>query len=359
MAVAEALDVLRSSHPTIRLAGTESESLTGGLMSARVCEDVHGLSSCELEIGNWGPTGGDEAGYLYFGRDVLDFGKALEIRIGSGTLFSGKITAIEARFGAGAAPTVVALAEDRFQDLRMTRRTRAFADVSDADVVAQIAGDHGLTPDAGISGPTHRLLAQLNQSDLAFLRERARALDAELWLTDSTLHVQPRAARRSPPLTLTYGKDLHELQVAADLAHQRTSVGVTGWDVAGKHAIDERAGDGVISGEASGGDSGPAVLRKAFGERRDGHANAVPQTGDEARARAEALLKRRARRFVVGHGTTDSQPGLRVGATVRLAGIGPLFEGEYYVSAVTHLFDGALGLRSELCVERAAVGRRR
>jgi phage protein D len=304
MAVAEALDVLRSSHPTIRLAGTESESLTGGLMSARGCEDVHGLSSCELEIGNWGPTGGDEAGYLYFGRDVLDFGKALEIRIGSGTLFSGKITAIEARFGAGAAPTVVALAEDRFQDLRMTRRTRAFADVSDADVVAQIAGDHGLTPDAGISGPTHRLLAQLNQSDLAFLRERARALDAELWLTDSTLHVQPRAARRSPPLTLTYGKDLHELQVAADLAHQRT-------------------------------------------------------TGDEARARAEALLKRRARRFVVGHGTTDSQPGLRVGATVRLAGIGPLFEGEYYLSAVTHLFDGALGLRSELCVERAAVGRRR
>jgi phage protein D len=359
MAVAEALDVLRSSRPTIRLAGADSDSLTGGLLRARVCEDVHGLSSCELEAGNWGPAGGDEPGFLFFDRDVLDFGREIELRVGDGALFSGRITAIEARFPAGAAPTVVVLAEDRFQDLRMTRRTRGFADVSDAGVAEQIAGDHGLTADVGVSGPTHRLLAQLNQSDLAFLRERARALDAELWVSDSKLHVQPRSARASTPLELTYGKELREFRVLADLAHQRTSVNVSGWDVAGKRAIEESADAGVLGGELNGGDSGPSVLRSAFGERRDGFANAVPQTGDEARARAEALMKRRARRFVAGYGTADAQPGLRAGTTVKLKGIGPLFEGDFYVSGVTHLFDGALGMRSELCVERPGIGSRR
>jgi phage protein D len=359
MAVAEALDVLRSSRPTIRLAGADSESLTGGLLRARAFEDVHGLSHCELEIGNWGPVGGDEPGFLFFDRDVLDFGKELELRIGGGVLFNGRITAIEARFPAGAVPTVVVLAEDRFQDLRMTRRTRVFADASDADVASQIAGDHGLTADVGLSGPTHRLLAQLDQSDLAFLRERARARDAELWVSDSKLHVQPRSARGSTPLELSYGKELHEFRVLADLAHQRTSVKVTGWDVAGKRAIEESADDGVVVGELDGGDSGPSVLHSAFGERKDGLANAVPQTGDEARARAEALMKRRARRFIAGYGTADTQPGLRAGATVRLKGLGPLFEGLFYVSGVTHLFDGAVGLRSDLCVERPGIGRSR
>lgn len=357
MSVAEALATLRVSRPTVHVAGSEYEAATGGLLRARIAEDVHGLSSCELEIGNWGPVEGASTSFLFFDRKVLDFGKEIELKVGDGSLFVGKITALEANYPWGAPPTITVLAEDRFQDLRMTRRTRSFADVSDRDVAAQIAGDHGLTPDIAISGPRHRLLAQLNQSDLAFLRERARAVEAELWVAGSTLKLKPRSARGSSPLKLTYGKELRELQVLADLAHQRTSIRVTGWDVAGKRAIAESAGDGVVSGELNGGDSGAAVLRKAFAERKDDFTNTVPQTGDEARARAEALFKRRARRFVSGRGTADAQPGLRAGATVRLAGLGALFDGDFHVCAVTHLFDGALGLRTELHVERPGLGR--
>jgi len=64
----------------------------------------------------------------------------------------------------------------------MTRRTRSFADASDADVMRTVAQDHSLTPDIDVSGPTHKVLTQVNQSDLAFLRERARAVDAEVWV---------------------------------------------------------------------------------------------------------------------------------------------------------------------------------
>jgi hypothetical protein len=38
-------------------------------------------------------------------------------------------------------------------------------------------------------------------------------------------------------------------------------------------------------------------------------------------------------------------------------GHGPLNNGRYYVSEVRHLFDGVRGLRTELCVERAGLGR--
>src|SRR5258705_8493580 len=42
------------------------------------------------------------------------------------TLFEGRIMALEGQFPEGRQPQLVVLAEDRFQDLRMTRRTRTF-----------------------------------------------------------------------------------------------------------------------------------------------------------------------------------------------------------------------------------------
>jgi phage protein D len=349
-------NALQASRPTIKVAGAESSTLTGGLLRLRVREDVHGLSNCELEFGNWGPNG-DSADFLFFDKKLLDFGKELKVSLGDTALFTGKITGLEARFPQGNTPSIVVLAEDRFQDLRMTRRTRTFADMSDSDVFSQIAGDHGLSPSVSVSGPSYKVLAQLNQSDLAFMRERARALDAELWMTDSTLNVKPRSDRTSDPVTLTYGKELREFRVLADLAGQATSLEVTGWDVSGKSALKEQADDSVVSGELAGGDSGPSLLSSAFGERKDSIANAVPQTSAEAQARAEALLKRRARRFLVGHGTAETKAELKVGATLKLAGLGPLFEGSFYVASVAHVFDGAQGLRTELEVERPALGK--
>lgn len=347
---------VESSRPTVAVDGSDAPSLTGGLLRMRVREDVDGLSDCELEVGNWGPNGRDASGFLFFDRRLLDFGKPLKVSVGGEPLFDGRITALEARYPQGNTPSLVVLAEDRCQDLRMTRRTRTFADVSDADVVRQIAGEHGLSEDVDITGPQHRVLAQLNQSDLAFLRDRARALDAEITVAGTKLKVRSRRSA-SPAATLTYGKELREFRVVADLAGQATSVQVSGWDVAAKEAISETAEAAVVSGELDGRESGPAVLEAAFGARKDALVNGVPQTGDEARARAEAWLKRRARRFLVGEGTTETKPGLRVGATARLAGLGGLFDGDFYVAAVTHRFDGAKGLRTEVVVERPGLGR--
>jgi phage protein D len=347
---------VQPSRPTISVDGSESSSLTGGLLRLRIRSDVHGLSNGELEFGNWGPKG-DASDFLLFDRQLLDFGKELKITLGTTAVFVGKITALEARYPEGNSPSLVVLAEDRFQDLRMTRRTRTFADMSDSDVISQIAGDHGLTPDVGVTGPTYKVLAQVNQSDLAFVRERARALDAELWIDGSSLKVQPRASRGGTPVKLTYGKELHEFRVVADLAEQTTSLEVTGWDVSGKQAVAEQVDDSVVQSELNGGDSGPSILKSAFGDRKDALANAVPQTSDEAHARAEAMLKRRARRFLVGHGTAETKPELQVGATITVAGVGPLFEGDFYLAATELVFDGSKGMRTELELERAGLGK--
>jgi phage protein D len=349
---------LSPARPKIRLDGREDGSLTAGLIRLRIQEDQSGLFACEATFGNWGPAGG-RVGFLYFDRGHLEFGRPFAVTLDGATLFNGRITGLDACFPDGRSPEVTVLAEDRLQDLRMTRRTRSFAQMSDADVMRQIATEHGLTPDLDVTGPTHRILAQLNQSDLAFLRERARALDAELWIDDRTLGVKQHSRRNGGRVRFGYGNELTEFEVLADLAHQRSSVTVTGWDVAGKRGLAELADDAAVRGELGDGDSGANVLRTALAERKETVSHEVSLTADEAKARAEAMFRRRARRFVRGHGIAQTDPKLRVGATVQLDGLGPLFSGDYYVADATHRFDTEQGMRSDFTVERPGLGRPR
>jgi phage protein D len=343
------MPTLVAARPTIVVDGSESAALASGLLSLHVREHVEGLAACELLVGNWA-----EGDFQHFGRRLLDFGKPLEIHHGTTAVFKGTITALEGRFPHGSPPTLSVLAEDRLQDLRMTRRTRTWEDMTDAAVASEIGSDHGLQVNWSLGGPTHNVVAQVNRSDLAFLRDRARLAGGELTLDGTALTVRARTAGQA--VALTYGRQLREFTALADLSEQRTEVSVSGWDVGGKQTIRESAGASAVSGEAAGGDTGPALLSRHFGDRKEVAGAAVPLSGDEARARAEALMRRRARRFVCGHGVAEPDPALRAGATVRLSGLGPLFDGEHAVVEATYAF-GPLGARTEILTERAAIGR--
>ena len=288
---------------------------------------------------------------------MLDFGKAFQVKLGTDTIFDGRISALEAQFPEGAPPQLAVLAEDRFQDLRMTRRTRTFLDVTDSDVFNQIATDHGLSPSIQVNGPKYAVLAQINQSDLAFLRESARTIDAELWMNATTLNVQARSNRTGSPLKMKYGKELRDIQILADLAPLRTSVNVNGWDIQAKSALTFQATSSAISNELNGDTSGVSILQSAFGARKEAIAHTVPLNAQEAQSAAESIFKHTARRFVTAHGTAESDSKLRVGATIELDGVGPLFQGKFYVTEVKHLFDGAKGMRTEFHAERPGIGR--
>ena len=162
---------VQDARPTIRVGGDDKPALAQGLLGLLVAEHVSGLYRCEARFGNWGSTKSGSIDFLYFDRALLDFGKAFSVKLGDDVIFDGRIMGLEADFPEGRAAEITVLAEDRLQDLRMTRRTRTFENASDADAIRQLASDHGLQADVDLQGPTHKVLAQLNQSDLAFVRD--------------------------------------------------------------------------------------------------------------------------------------------------------------------------------------------
>jgi len=347
------------STPVISLAGQADATLTSDLLSLITEETIVGMAWCEARFNNYGYRNGS-SGYLYLGRDRIDFGTQIGVTFRTGDqtrqVFTGKVSAIQADYPAVDPAQVLVFAEDGLQGFRLTRRTRSFEDSSTADIANQLASEHGLTPSVDLDGPTRSVVTQVNQSDLAFLRALARADDGEVWLDGTSLHLSARPDRDGGSFDLSYGGSLVSLSVRADLAGQCTQLTVAGWDVAGKDPIAESAGASVLGGELGGDTAGASILSTAFGQRPETIVRAAPLAADDAAALAKAAYLERARRFVCGTGLSYGTALMRVGSRVTLSGLSGLFDGSYYVSRTRHVFDVAEGYRTEFDVERPGIG---
>jgi phage protein D len=341
-----------TGRPEFIVGGERKPALSSGLTALTITESATGPFRCDAVFGNWGATGGTP-GYLYFGRDVLDFGKELAVEWDGTRVFSGRIVALEGRFVDGT-PEVAIRAEDRLVDFRMTRRSRSFDHATDAAIVERLCGDHGLTPDLDMQGPTHKVVVQLNESDLAFLLGRARATDASVLLDGTTLRVR-RYAAGAAGVTLTYGATLHGFTATADLTNQRTTVATSGWDVSGKQVVDYGATDAAIAAELEGRSSGASVLHRAIGARVEYLRSPLARSAEEARSVAEAAFRAMGRRFVAGRGTA-ADLAIRLGTRLMLQGLGPLFSGRYHVTHSQQIFTNTSGHRTEFTAEAAGIG---
>ncbi|RZT17527.1 phage protein D [Kribbella sp. VKM Ac-2569] len=350
--------LLAIASPVFTVGGEVVRGLALDCVRLVVSDGVEGLCTLEAHfvatgIGAAGPPGE----LLHVDGSEVDFGTDLEVAVGPGgtqrTVFDGTVSGLEVVLGDSEPPRVIVLAEDRLMRLRMTRRMRSYPRTTDAEVARRIAQDHGLDADVNVDGPTYDVLQQVNQSDLAFLRERARLMQAELWCTGRTLHLSDRAKRQGTRLTLVHGNELLAVRLTADLAHQRTDVAVSGYDARTKDVIDEHAGAATIHAEAAAGRTGPEVLEKALGASATFRVREAPLTTAEAAAWARAEMLRRARRFVTVTGQTRGSPDLQVGSKLRLELVGSPFEGDgYYVTRVTHTYDMEHGLRTAFEAER-------
>jgi phage protein D len=353
--------LLYSAEPVFEINRQVRGELTRDLLRLDIREDTEGLRTLVARLAGT-PAHPDmpDVPEIYLDGSVIDFGQEVTVSMGASgsarSVFTGFVSAIEAVYVESKEPEVVIFAEDRLMKLRTTRRFRSYEEMTDAGIAEEIASEHGLDADVAADGPTYDVVQQWNQSDLAFLRERAARIQAEVWIHDDTLHFQTRENRSGTEITLLQGNQLTSVQLRADLAHQRTIVKVAGYDADQRDGIDEEARGDVVAAEARGGRTGPDVLERAFGERVSFLTRDVPLTDGEAIRWARAEMLRRSRGFVTATGTTNGTPDMVVGSRLTLQRVGGPFNGDgYYVVSVAHTYDRHDGYRTHFTAERATV----
>src|SRR5687767_12390558 len=139
-----------SPRPTVRVESQEQEAVTDLIISMEVNEVEGGMSSLELRVSNLQSERGGAASLAFEDDRVLKLGATITIYCGDENapreVFRGKITALEADFAEGKPPELVVLAEDVFQQARMTRRTKLHENLTLSGLASDLASQLSLSP---------------------------------------------------------------------------------------------------------------------------------------------------------------------------------------------------------------------
>lgn len=348
-----------SSKPTVRIDEEEHSEINTLTVGMEITESEGGVCSAELRLSNV-LSDAKGATLAFDDPSIVALGSTMAIyggdELAPQEIFRGIVTGLEADFPQDAPPELVVLAEDAFQQARMTCRTAVHEDVSVADLANALASQLSLTAVVTAFTDPVGTWVQLNESDLAFLRRIIARHDGDMQVVGDELHVSPRGEVQRGVLEMALHSQLLRARVLVDLAHQVTQMTVAGWDaVQGERVTGTTSapGQNILPGQGS---TGAEILSSTIGDRNHHVGHLMATTSDEAQALADAAFDHRARRFVCIDGTAEGNPKVRVGTHVALSGLGARLDNTYYVVRACHRWDAERGYETDFTAESAYLG---
>ncbi len=275
----------------------------------------------------------------------FDLGKRLKIEAENAdgeksTLLEGEVTALEPEFREGMLAELVVRGYDFSHRLYRQPRTTAHLNVKDSDLARQFAQNAGLKAEVETTSAVYDHVLQHNQSDLRFLRERARSIGYECFVRGDTLYFRKPRTEAQPTVTLTWGQELHTFTSRMNAAEQVEEVVVRGWDPGQQQPIVGRARQGSLY-PAVGEEKDGAAWANALGGGKKVVVRKVVSTQEEANTLAAALLDEISGAFIQAEGRAFRRPEIRAGEKVKIEGVGKRLSGEYLVTQARHVYTPA------------------
>lgn len=266
-------------------------------------------------------------------------GNAIEIQVGfngvNSTVFTGIVAAQSMEYAPVIGSTLVVTATDAAVKMTIGRSNNSFSGLTDSAVITALIQGHGLKADVDATTTVWPTLTQYGSTDWDFLIARAEANGMYVSTHQNQVSVKRLAATVSS-LTLTYGVDILQFSGILDARRQLGAVTAESWDYATQSLATANAA--APTGDPSQGNlSGNALSKVAAPNRFWLSTSAqLPATALQEWADAELLRSRFAKiRCTIKCRGTAVLPG----DVVTLAGFGDRFNGDAFISAVSHTIE--------------------
>jgi phage protein D len=329
-----------------------SADISRNIEEVSVTSEKDSMNSCSLTIANTYPvmrwTHTSDAKLFQEGNSVK---VSMGYVDGLQEIFDGEITTVTSNFPAGGAPTVKVDAKTRLHWLHGDKKTTTYQSMTDKQIAEQVGQAAGLAVQAEDAQIQYEYVMQPNQTDLEFLRERARRIHFEVLVQNKTLLFRKAKEASSEIYTLVWGNTqaglasgpktlpLKSFSPTINTSKQVSKVTVRGYDPKSKQQIVGQATsqDTKMGRSEGGGDATASAFRKP---REHVRVNVPVASQGEADDHAKAILNQRAMGFVTGSAETIGCPDLQWGVVVKVEGVGPRFSGRYYIQQAVHIIGG-------------------
>jgi phage protein D/phage baseplate assembly protein gpV len=270
------------------------------------------------------------------------------------TLIEGEITALEPCFKEGMNAELLVRGYDPSHQLYRESKSKAYLNKKDSDLASEIAQAAGLQAQVDSTPTVYEHVYQHNQSDLAFLMQRAWRIGYECFVADGKLYFRAPPSENSS-VTLNWGDDLLSFQPRMTLAEQVDEVLVKGWDADKQTPIVGQAEKGRLYPQIEESKDGATWASSGFGAGKLVILDQPVVSQAEADVLAAARLDEISGAFVEAEGRAFRRPDIKAGQAVTLNALGKRFSGAYLVTNATHIYT-AEGLETTFSVRGSRTG---
>jgi len=344
---------------SILSAGTEIPD-TYDIMEIRIEQSANKIAEAEIVLRD-GSTA--DQTFEVTDSDTFKPGVEIEIQLGyhsaNDSIFKGIVTKQILKVDNVIGSQLRVICKDKALKMAISRKNAIFTDSTDSALIESIAGDAGLGTAVTATTFQHKEIVQYYASDWDFIINRAE-LNGMIVTTDNgTLTVAKPDVSATPELQLQFGYDIMEFDGEIDATFQYSEIQGNAWDMSTQSVLNATASEPTVNEQ---GNIDGSTLADVLSAGTSNLNASVPIEQDAIQAWADsALLKSRLSRF---KGTISFQgsPKAVVNSTIKLLGLGDRFNGNAFISGVTHtVSDGhwisevRLGLSAEWFVEKHPV----
>ncbi len=332
----------RKVHTSVAADRPTFKITTGGtqirgeyqVQSVLVSRSVNRVASADILI-----LDGDPATEDFKVSNATDFVPGQEIEIFAGyhgeeeKIFQGIIVRHGLRVYQNKPSVLRVECRDAAVKMTVGRKSAYFYDVTDSDVIEEIAENAGLEKTVEATTVSHSHMVQFYATDWDFILTRAEANGKLVVTKDGTLVVAAPDVSQEEVVSLMYGRNMLDFEAVTDARDQFAEVHSFGWDAANQEMFDLEAGSipsvtpGNLARDVLASVIGLEALQlKHAGQIRDAElqawADAQRQKSDFSKVRGRVRLQ--------------GLSGVHPGDVIELGGVGDRFSGKALVSGVRH-----------------------
>ena len=271
-------------------------------------------------------------------------GKKIEIALGydsnDKTVFKGIVVKHSIKASASGDSQLILDCRDEAIATTISRHSRYFKEVKDSEALSTILKDYGkLSSKLEATTVKHSELVQYYTTDWDFVLSRAEMNGQIVVVDDGSVSVKTPDTAASPKLTLTYGANVLELDLALDAKSQYEATEVQAWDYSEQKLLSTKGKEPSVNkqGNLTGKKLAEEIGVKTVDLR---HGGLIEKPELQAWADAQLLKSRLGK--VQGRIKIEGYQDAKPDDVIELEGMGDRFNGMAYISGIQHDMAGGV-----------------
>lgn len=328
-----ALDLATGSLVTYRITA-DGESLPDAyqILNLNIERSLNRIACAKFQILDGNAA---EESFTVSSADTFIPGALIDIALGydgkNNAVFSGIVTRQRLVIDEASGSRLEVECNDKAIKLTIGRNSACHSKKSDSEVMSSLIEDAGLKANVSSTDNTYEELVQNYCSDWDFLLSRADVNGLVVSTLNGTVSVFKYDKSTSPVGKVVYGNNLHTFDADLNSLSQYTSVKASAWDYKEQKLVSSEVSNTV----AGAGNLSSSKLASVADQSIELQST-VPLTIEELSTWATAQMRKSEYNKISGELTCDGDEKFLPGSLVNVSGLGARFDGDLFISGVTH-----------------------